>query len=75
MADVVQRIAMKAVIVNKEGKVLVLREAATYGDGTQRGRYHMPGGRIEAGENFEKPCGVKFAKSPGSILILNIHYT
>lgn len=44
---------MKAVIV-KDGKVLILREAATYGDGTQRGRYHMPGGRIEPGENFEQ---------------------
>lgn len=43
---------MKAVIV-KDDKVLILREAATYGDGTQRGRYHMPGGRIESGENFE----------------------
>lgn len=53
MTDIVQRIAMKAVIVNKEGKVLILREAATYGDGTQLGRYHMPGGRIEVGENFE----------------------
>ncbi len=45
---------MKAVIVNKDGKVLILREAATYGDGMQKGRYHMPGGRIEAGENFEE---------------------
>lgn len=53
MAEIVQRIAMKAVIV-KDGKILLLREAATYGDGTQRGRYHMPGGRIEAGENFEE---------------------
>ena len=53
MTDIVQRIAMKAVIVNKQGQVLILREAATYGDGTQRGRYHMPGGRLEAGENFE----------------------
>lgn len=44
---------MKAVIVNEKGEVLILREAATYGDGTQKGRYHMPGGRIEAGENFE----------------------
>lgn len=52
MGAIVQRIAMKAVIV-KDGKVLILREAATYGDGTQRGRYHMPGGRIEPGENFE----------------------
>lgn len=53
MADTVQRIAMKAVIVNQEGRILILREAATYGDGTQRGRYHMPGGRVEVGENFE----------------------
>lgn len=52
MKGIVQRIAMKAVIVNN-GKILLLREAATYGDGTQRGRYHMPGGRIEPGENFE----------------------
>ena len=43
---------MKGVIV-KDGKLLILREAATYGDGTQVGRYHVPGGRIEVGENFE----------------------
>lgn len=54
MAEIVQRIAMKAVIVNNDGKVLILREAATYGEGTQRGRYHMPGGRIEIGEPFEE---------------------
>jgi 8-oxo-dGTP diphosphatase len=48
-----QRIAMKAVIV-KDDKVLIIREAETYGDGTQIGRYHMPGGRIEPGEHFEK---------------------
>lgn len=53
MTSMVQRIAIKALIVNKEGKVLILREAATYGDGTQRGRYHMPGGRMEKGEPFE----------------------
>lgn len=52
--DIMQRVAMKAVIVNAEGKVLILREASTYKDGTQRGRYHMPGGRIEPGENFEE---------------------
>lgn len=52
MAEMVQRIAMKGIIV-KDGKVLILREAATYGDGTQVGRYHVPGGRIEIGEKFE----------------------
>lgn len=53
MSEIIQRIAMKAVIV-KDGKVLILREAATYGEGTQRGRYHVPGGRLELGENFEQ---------------------
>ncbi len=50
--EIVLQVAMKAVIVHDD-KVLILREAATYGEGTQRGRYHMPGGRIKPGENFE----------------------
>lgn len=45
-----QRIACKAVISHK-GKVLLLREAA-YKDGTNPGRYHVPGGRVEVGEPF-----------------------
>lgn len=51
MASVRQRIACKAVIVHKS-KVLILREAATYADGTNIGKYHLPGGRIEPGEKF-----------------------
>lgn len=51
MTDIVQRVAMKAVIV-RDGKVLILREAKTYDEGTNVGRYHFPGGRIEPGENF-----------------------
>lgn len=51
--DIIQRVAMKAVIV-KDGKVLILREASTYKEGTQTGRYHVPGGRIKIGENFEE---------------------
>jgi 8-oxo-dGTP diphosphatase len=50
--DMTQRIAAKAIII-KDGKVLILREAATYGDGTQIGRYQVPGGRVEIGEHFE----------------------
>jgi 8-oxo-dGTP diphosphatase len=68
---IVQRIAMKAVIV-KDGKVLILREAATYGDGTQRGRYHMPGGRIEIGENFEEALRREVREETG--LEVNIEY-
>lgn len=48
----VQRIAAKALIVNKNGDVLILREASTYNEGTNIGRYHLPGGRIEPGEFF-----------------------
>lgn len=50
MAEIVQRIAVKAVIV-REGKVLLIREASAYTDGTQTGKYHFPGGRIEPGEH------------------------
>jgi 8-oxo-dGTP diphosphatase len=53
MSDIVLQVAMKAVIV-KDGKVLVLREAGTYEEGTNEGRYDMPGGRLEPGEPFEE---------------------
>lgn len=53
MADKVkQRIAFKAVIA-KDGKALILREATTYTEGTNHGRYHFPGGRLEPGEAWE----------------------
>jgi len=51
MEEVRQRIACKAVIQYKS-KVLILREASTYADGTNVGRYHLPGGRIEPGEPY-----------------------
>lgn len=50
LATTRQRIACKAVIAH-EGKVLVLRETA-YDDGSNAGRYHLPGGRVEMGEPF-----------------------
>ncbi|HSW99391.1 MAG TPA: NUDIX domain-containing protein [Candidatus Saccharimonadales bacterium] len=55
MADITLRVAAKAVIVNSEGRVLVLREAsaASYAESTNAGKYHVPGGRIEAGEAFK----------------------
>ncbi|HSX31267.1 MAG TPA: NUDIX hydrolase [Candidatus Saccharimonadales bacterium] len=49
--DIKQRIACKAVI-GKDDKVLVLREASTYEEGVNGGRWHIPGGRIEPGEPF-----------------------
>jgi 8-oxo-dGTP diphosphatase len=52
MIDIVQRAAMKAVIINPAGRVLILCEAKTYKDDTNVGRWHIPGGRVEPGEHF-----------------------
>lgn len=52
MDGMVLRVAAKALVVNNEGNVLILREATTYEEGTNIGRYHLPGGRLEPGEAF-----------------------
>jgi ADP-ribose pyrophosphatase YjhB (NUDIX family) len=51
--EITLRVAAKAVIVNSEGRVLILREANTYAEGTNTGKYHVPGGRLNAGEWFK----------------------
>ncbi len=48
----VQRIAAKAIIINDTNEVLLLREAKTNVDGTNAGKYLLPGGRIEMGEKI-----------------------
>lgn len=53
MKDITLRVAAKSVIVNDKGEVLLVREANTYGDASQVGRYEIPGGRVEIGESFE----------------------
>ena len=53
MDELVLRVAAKAVIVNGQGEVLILREASTYVEGTHHGRYDCPGGRLELGERYE----------------------
>lgn len=50
--NIVQRIATKALIINDKGQILILREAGSYDEGTNAGRYHMPGGRLDPGEPF-----------------------
>ena len=53
MGEVKQRIAMKAVVLDGEGRILILREAESgYEDGTQGGLWGLMGGRIEPGENW-----------------------
>jgi 8-oxo-dGTP diphosphatase len=66
---VTQRIATKALIVNKNGKILLLREAGSYDEGTNCGKYQVPGGRVNPGEPFmealrrevKEECGLEVA--------------
>ena len=51
MSKILQRVACKAVIRYKK-KILVLRESPNYKDGTNVGRFQLPGGRVEIGESF-----------------------
>lgn len=45
--------ATKAFITYR-GKVLLLRESSKYQDGTNVGKYDVPGGRIKPGQRFDK---------------------
>ena len=44
-------IATKAIVVH-DGKVLLLRESGSYDDGTNCGRFDVPGGRLSPGEHY-----------------------
>ncbi len=45
-------IATKAFILY-DGKVLILCESGSYIDGSNQGRYDLPGGRLVPGERFD----------------------
>ena len=46
-------VATKAFIVHN-GKVLILREASTYHDGSNVGKYDVVGGRVQPGQRFDE---------------------
>lgn len=51
MPKILQRVACKALIIHDD-KILILREAPAYKEGTNIGKFQLPGGRVEAGEPF-----------------------
>lgn len=53
MLEIIQRIATKALITREDGRFIILREASTYNEGTIEGKWHLPGGRLEIGENYQ----------------------
>ena len=46
-------VATKAFIVH-QGRILLLRESTKYNDGSNAGRYDVPGGRIKPGQHFQE---------------------
>jgi 8-oxo-dGTP diphosphatase len=48
------RVAAKALIVNNDGKVLILREPAENNTGSQHGLFGLVGGRLEDKDTYEK---------------------
>jgi 8-oxo-dGTP diphosphatase len=52
--EIVHAAAAKALIVNENDQILLLRESSSTPDGTQAGRWQLPGGRINPGETLEQ---------------------
>lgn len=50
---IVQQVAAKAVIVDDQGRVLLVREASTGKNNTKVGFWGIVGGRLDPGESFE----------------------
>jgi 8-oxo-dGTP diphosphatase len=50
--EVKRFLAAKAIIRNREGKFLILRESGSYDEGTNIGKWDVPGGRLEEEETL-----------------------
>jgi 8-oxo-dGTP diphosphatase len=45
-------VAFKA-FIERDGKILVVRESGSYKDSSQKGKWGIPGGRLEPGERYD----------------------
>lgn len=50
--QLVLNVAAKAVIINSDGQLLLVRESSTHDTNTQSSRYGLPGGRLNPGESY-----------------------
>lgn len=58
-----QRIAVKAMIINDDGEMLVLRQSAV--NYTGHNKYHPPGGIVELGETLEAALNREVTEETG----------
>ncbi len=46
-------VAFKA-FIERDGKILVVRESSSYKESSQKGKWGIPGGRLEPGERYDE---------------------
>lgn len=57
-------VATKA-FITYQGKILLLREAGTYADGVNVGKFDVPGGRVEPGQRFDESLRREITEETG----------
>lgn len=70
MTGIIHCSAAKAIIQDSAGRVLLLREASTNPDGTNPGRWGVPGGRLEPGESAELALLREVAEETGLAVVV-----
>lgn len=64
-----QFIATKAFILNN-GRVLILRESQNYEEGTNSGKYDVPGGRVKVGQRYDESLHREIKEETGLEIII-----
>lgn len=70
MSDVVHLLSARAVVKDSQNRVLLLREASTNPDGTNPGRWGVPGGRLEPGETAVQALLREVAEETGLAVVV-----
>ncbi|MDB5260457.1 MAG: 7,8-dihydro-8-oxoguanine triphosphatase [Candidatus Nomurabacteria bacterium] len=72
-------VAMKACIINEKNQILIVRESDSYKDGSQVGKWDVPGGRINPDETLEEALRREVKEETNLILksytLLDVHDT